>query len=129
MCGLSDRQLLDALTHFKSTALAWVRDHSSEWKTWADFCKAVQKRYGTDWLFQQALRAEVDRRTQRKEEPFEDFITNLNILIYKLNERFNDRHMLELAYNNMLPLYRLQIRLDEVSNIEQLIDRNANGSR
>ena len=127
MSGLTDRQLLDALTQlFKSTALAWVRDHSSEWSTWADFCKAVQKRYGTDRLFQQALRAEVDRRTQGEEEPFEDFITNLNILVNKLNERFDDRHMLELAYNNMLPLNRLQIRLDEISDIEELIDRVRN---
>ena len=68
----------------------------------------------------------MDRRTQGEEEPFEDFITNLNILINKLNERFDDRHMLEFAYNDMLPLYGLQICLDEVRDIEKLIDRVRN---
>ncbi|XP_050512090.1 uncharacterized protein LOC126888115 [Diabrotica virgifera virgifera] len=102
-------------------ALLWYRNNNRHWDSWTDFNKDFKKAfYPREYLLQ--LEEQIRNRKQRKNEPVDRYITDIQTLIRREGS-FSRNQELDRIYKNMLPEYKLYARrrdFEDLSGLQEL---------
>ena len=100
----------------------WCRQERKNSQSWQDFCEDARRCYGVDKRFQRRLRKEAESRTQGRDEPVRDYIVCLRAILSKFDRQWTEERQLELLYDNMLPRLQFEVRQEEVTSVNKLIE-------
>ncbi|CAL1671885.1 unnamed protein product [Lasius platythorax] len=117
---VSDEDILRCLPFFLTgIALYWFRGKKDRLTSWATFKHAWRTRF-SDPDFQFALRDEIMRRTQGKNEPVADYLTCLNALFDRVSPPWSEAEKVSVACRNLIPRLQIAVRRDEIEDVEAL---------
>ncbi|XP_066590814.1 histone-lysine N-methyltransferase 2B-like [Prorops nasuta] len=103
------------------TALTWFRLESPAWTGYYDFVKAFCKTFAVKYPAH-VIRREATARTQGPQERPLDFIMKIRRILGRMDPPMELEQQLDLAYHNLLPLYRQKIAREELSSFQDLIN-------
>lgn len=120
--GYEKENMLKALPElFKGNVLLWYRNNKNNWKSWEDFITNFKKNYlPSKYYFR--IGEEIRNRTQGYNEKFSDYWIALNTLIRRHGQLSNEE-IIERAFENLRPEYKLYIRRKDFSTITDLHER------
>ncbi|XP_024947127.1 uncharacterized protein LOC112495318, partial [Cephus cinctus] len=117
---VSDDDLLRCMPLFLSgVALLWFRDEREYFRDWPDFVSEARARF-SDSDFQVALREEIARRTQGKNEPIADYLTCIRAMFRRLDPPWTDQEQVAYAHRNLLPRYQVAISPRDATDMRTL---------
>lgn len=120
MVAMTDEALFRCLPFFlDGVALQWFRTTRPEWRTYRDFEYSWQQRF-SDPDFQNALREEVQRRTQGEREAVADYLTCIRTLMDRVHPPMRTSEIIDRAIRNMLPKLQVWIDHDSIEAWNQL---------
>lgn len=123
MEGYHPDELLPAMGNIlQALPRQWHRVRRDNWNTWQDFRNAFLFRFGTREL-QGKLRDYLHKRVQAENETASDFIICLEGIAARLEQPITPKEFLDIAHENLLPDYRMQIRRSKLRNIDDLLER------
>ena len=93
------------------------------WRSWQDFVAAITHMYGGDRGHQQRILAEINARTQGRDELTRDYVVNLQALILKLVPIPSIPQQLDMLHRNMRPELQKLIRCNQVTDYDGLLDQ------
>ncbi|XP_066583753.1 proteoglycan 4-like [Prorops nasuta] len=103
------------------TALTWFRLESPAWTEYYDFVKVFCKTFAIKYPAH-VIRQEATARTQGPQERPLDFIMKIRRILKRMDPPMELGKQLNLAYHNLLPLYRQKIAREELSSFQDLIN-------
>lgn len=121
--GLSLNDLTPIMaTVFEGLPRQWYRTHRGSWSNWEEFRTAFLSRFGTKDL-QPRLQDYLYRRTQAEGESAADYITCLEGIAARLERPIHPQELLDLAFRNLRPDYRLQIDRESIHTLDGLVSK------
>lgn len=122
--GYSGEQLLLGLPELlKGDVLLWYRNNRDEWTTWKEFDQAFRQQY-LPRRYRVQLTKEIQSRFQQPDEPFGKYATAMLTSMRRAGG-FTAEDRLEKLYDNMSPAYKLYVRLDDLTSVNDLSARAA----
>lgn len=103
----------------KGKALLWYRNNRELWGNFADFQEAFEMQYLPPG-YNRNLEDEIRLRTQGEDEPFRNFVVAITTLIRRRGG-YTMADKLDRIYCNMKPDYKLSIRREKCSTIQDMI--------
>jgi len=119
--GYSGEQLLLGLP--RGDTLLWYRNNRASWSSWEEFDRAFRRHF-LPRRYRGQLTREIQKRYQQPNEPFDKYTTAVLTMMRRAGG-FTTEAQIEQLYDNMSPEYKLYIRLDDVTDLEELRARAA----
>lgn len=117
--GISKTRLLQsAVELFEKDALLWYR--MNEFTSWDDLLKKLRDAF-QPYDYENALWDEIRRRTQGTGERVISYVSVMENLFRKLQNRPTENERVTIVRRNMLPYIQTQMSLHQLNTIEDLI--------
>jgi len=122
--GYSGEQLLLGLPELlRDDTLLWYRNNRAAWSSWEEFNQAFRRHF-LPRRYRGQLTREIQKRYQQPGETFDKYATALLTKMRRAGG-FTTEAQIEQLYDNMNPEYKLYIRLDDITDLEELSSRAA----
>lgn len=117
---IPNKIMLQALPEtLKGKAILWYRNNNKYWDDWKDFKKDFTDFFlGSNNL--QSLENQIRNRIQRVGEKIRDYVIDIQTLIRR-HSNFEYQEEINRVYTNMRPHYKLFIRRQDISSVQDLI--------
>uniref|UniRef100_A0A6V7JG25 Retrotransposon gag domain-containing protein n=1 Tax=Bracon brevicornis TaxID=1563983 RepID=A0A6V7JG25_9HYME len=117
---VTDLTILRVLPFYlRGGALTWFRAHATQLTTWERTRENLRSRYD-DPDYQRTLRREIDQRTQGDQEAIGDYLACMQGLFARLDPPWTEREQVETAHANLLPAYRVWLRINRYTTLNEL---------
>uniref|UniRef100_A0A6V7JKA4 Retrotransposon gag domain-containing protein n=1 Tax=Bracon brevicornis TaxID=1563983 RepID=A0A6V7JKA4_9HYME len=117
---VADETILRVLPFYlRGGALTWFRGHATQLTMWERTRENLRSRYG-DPDYQRTLRCETDQRTQGDQEAIGDYFACMQGLFARLDPPWTEREQVETAHANLLPAYRVWLRINRHTTLNEL---------
>jgi len=107
----------------RGDSISWYRNNRADWSTWTEFTTALRRQY-LPRRHQTKLTREIQDRRQRTDEPFNKYATELLTMMRRAGH-YTTAEKVDRIYENMLTEYKFFVRLNEQTDLADLMDQAA----
>ena len=116
-------EVLSSLSELLTVVAAtWYKNKRHTWRSWQDFIEAITHMYGGDRGHQQRILAEINARTQGRDELTRDYVVNLQAMILKLIPLPSMAQQLDMLHRNMRPELQKMVMRNQITDYRGLLD-------
>lgn len=118
---LEDELYRSAIDLFEGKATVWFRANRSFISTWKELVIQLKLEFQPPG-YDDRLWEEIKHRTQGRNETIGMYVSVMQGLFSRLNERCGEAKVLEVIRQNLTPFYQMSLTLIDITSVRQLVE-------